>query len=423
MTPPRRAASFFVAAVAFAACGGPGAGTNGTIDTSLVIPGQSGASSLNAPALAISTTGEALMVWSDGYAGGGSSFGYAWSKNRGESWSASHTLSPPDEFASEEGVLADANGDFYLLAVSASAPQLDSTVYFSTAHAGKSFAAFSAIGDQSATSYRYSASFAFAKDGSLIASWNETDPVALTSNIVTARSADQGATWSTTTITGTPGAFTGAYVCASPKNDRVVDVFTDTTGYAFDVRWSDDDGATWPAANARSLSLNPVGDPIEAATCLLGAPDLWILDAVSSQPPNTLRGDVADKIVLIHSSDGGMSFAAAIPVEDSAVGPNYAGVHAFLQTGDGISLGYYAGSSTTESSVRYAHSVDGGQTFGASIGVFAPVEPTTMPPPDVETPPTWVSGLAIVDDATSVFLAYEDGVDIGTNLRISRRMP
>ena len=38
------------------------------------------------------------------------------------------------------------------------------------------------------------------------------------------------------------------------------------------------------------------------------------------------------------TADGGMTFGAALPVQDSTVGPNYAGVHAFLQSGDGISL-------------------------------------------------------------------------------------
>ncbi len=412
---------FFVAVVA--ACGGSSTQDSGSIDTSIIIAGAQGASA-DDPTLAVSTTGDVLLAWSSIYGGGSSSFGYAWSRDRaGESWAHSRTLGAPLEFASEQHVLADADGNFYLLAMAADAPQIDSQVYFASARAGGSFGSLNAIGDQSASAYRASSSFAVSKDGSINASWNETDSDSGTSNIVTARSTDKGATWTTTTITATPGAFSGAYLCASSMNDRVVAVFTDTVGYAFDVRWSDDDGATWPVDNARTLSLNPIGDPIEAPTCLLGAPDLWILAAVSTDAPNTLNGDVADKLALVHSSDGGMSFGAAVPVQDTTVGPSYAGVHAFLQSGDGISLAYYAGSSTTNSSVRYAHSVDGGQTFGASIGVYAPVVPTATMPPDFQTPPTWVSGLGIVDDPSGVFLAYEDGVDPGTNLRVSRRTP
>ena len=87
--------------------------------------------------------------------------------------------------------------------------------------------------------------------------------------------------------------------CSSPATGRVAAVFFDGTSGATGLRWSEDNGATWPAANATKLSLPE--HPGEFPSCVLGPSDLWVMQGLTTDTPTTSHAPTLDKIWLAHS--------------------------------------------------------------------------------------------------------------------------
>jgi len=366
------------------------------------------------PTIAVSAGGTVLIAWLD-IMSGTASLGYSFSRDRGVTWEPSQLLTLPDgRFGSNEIVQADAQGNFYLVTLGVNPDGKSSIVYLAKGSAGATtFGVPVEVSDKSVTAMRDATAFVIAHDGSMNIVWAEYE--AAGSHVVAARSAD-GASFTWANISSGMEASAWPNLCASKATGRVAAVFVDASDNATGVRWSSDDGKTWPAENQNLVPLSEY--PGEFPSCVQGALDLWIMQGTASVAPSRTYEPTLDNIELTHSGDGGLTLDATVNAQDPAAGDKYMRAMAFLNDDQSLSLTYYAGSidSHPAATVRYSHSTDAGKTFSTSIELFGPVLLTTS-----RAGKTWLGDLlGITADAQHTFFTYVDNSSGAAHINFTR---
>jgi hypothetical protein len=187
-----------------------------------------------------------------------------------------------------------------------------------------------------------------------------------------AKSTDQGLTWKDHTISQEFGNL--IVPCIGPSSERAWALFVDfSDNMSLKVRWSDDDGDTWPDGNVTKMTNLPVSRPPD---CIARANSVIAAFQYSSkQTSTTFAGDEYHVIRYDGKSP---------PVEvraDDQLGGKLVMLGTLVPEAlpKALSLVYYAGDKedSPNGRVRMTRSLDDGATWGPSIVVSPPMLFTT----------------------------------------------
>jgi hypothetical protein len=210
--------------------------------------------------------------------------------------------------------------------------------------------------------------------GTLVVTYAET----ATGSIYMARSAD-GKTWTRSTIEdGAAHTSFGnlLYPCPSDSG-RLYVAFIHVSGMGGGVRlrWSDDDGVTWPIANKTDV----VGANEQAAfddpTCVAHGNDVWVSYGVSQDPFSEQQSAKLSGVRVAHSGNGGHLVDRRSNADDQSAATYSMHPQLTREEGGALDLVYYAGNQAADpsGSFRRVRSTDGGATWAPSEIVKEPI--------------------------------------------------
>jgi hypothetical protein len=179
---------------------------------------------------------------------------------------------------------------------------------------------------------------------------------------------DEGNTWSRAMVVTNSNLVDFGQPCQAKTGGRVWVVYvTGSTMVPIStrVRWSDDGGLTWPAANTTEVS-DPADGPAAHAQpyCVADSGHLYVLYGLASDDPLDITAKNFQRSTVLKvavSTDGGATFTRHDASDPGAGAKQYAGNLAIDETGQ-LQLAYYAGDTTGAQLVR-SNSTDNGTTF------------------------------------------------------------
>ncbi|GAC1538111.1 MAG: hypothetical protein NVS3B10_29450 [Polyangiales bacterium] len=199
-----------------------------------------------------------------------------------------------------------------------------------------------------------------------------------------------------------------AFACRTHGGSRVLVKYSDEKiGLA--LRWSDDDGASWPVENV--TQVQPKEDSAHlsyhAPGCYARGSDVWILYGVSANRiPVDTETDVLKQIRLAHSPDGGKTIDDGHAGQDVAAGALFMFPGIVGEDSGALDISYYAGPAKEDpaSTLRWARSTDGGKTFADSVVAYQPIKLETA-----RNKATWLGDyMGLSFGGGNLFLAYAD---------------
>jgi hypothetical protein len=323
------------------------------------------------PSVAVGTNGVVAAAW-NGDAAGKPQIGYAFSSDGGKTWMAPGVASPADAFGYGDPTLATASdGTIYLSFVAFDQSFTMGRLHLAKAAPGAtSFEPAIVISDSAQAGPYDKPVIAVTKTGTIVISYTD---IAL-NQIMVARSTD-GKNFTRTQSGKSDPAPSLSMPCPSIDGGRMWVVYRGAT--SVQLRWSDDDGATFPLANALRVSPTTEADvSAEDPVCAGKGNDVWVLYGRSHDtldPSNFNYKDYA--LRLAHSSDGGATVASIVEVRDSAAAMFAMEPAIAIEPSGTLDIAYYVGNMAEDpnGSFRLARSTDGGQTFGASTAIASPV--------------------------------------------------
>jgi hypothetical protein len=163
------------------------------------------------------------------------------------------------------------------------------------------------------------------------------------------------------------------FPCAPSAGNRIYATYH--AGGGIGLRWSDDYGASWPDLNKSAVADVNEMPAFDDPTCAADGQDVWVAYGLSPDPFSTGNNAKLSSVRLAHSPDGGKTVDFRVDAGDAQAAPFY--MHPFLvrETGGALDLAYYAGASDGDpsGSLRRSRSTDGGKTFSASALVKSPI--------------------------------------------------
>lgn len=323
--------------------------------------------------VAVSKDGVLAAAWIGQTTASRLRIGYTFSTDGGKTWTAPATASPggTDLYGDPTLIAAD-DGSFYLAFLGFDGGFTKGAIYVAKAAAGSTtFDAAVRVTPATEPGPYDKPIIALTKNQTVVVSYTNI----ATSALDLARSTDGGASFTRTHVLPTSVASL-PYTCTDPTSDRVWVVFHNGVGIS--LKWSEDDGATFPAANLTTVSLKPGENDVSTddTVCVGKGNDVWIAYALSkdtTNPSNFLYKDYS--IRLAHSPDGGATIDSRIDVQDAGGGMYSMEPALALEPNGAIDLSYVAGNGAPDpaGSLRWARSVDAGQTFGASTALATPI--------------------------------------------------
>jgi hypothetical protein len=388
--------------------------------SSIALGAPMGSRTETEPTVAVAPDGHVAVAWLDA-TNASAILGVGFSADRGATWSPSSLLDVgPQHFASNEIVAADSQGNFHLVTLAVANSQHNAQVLFATAPTGaQSFGAYTEVSDPALGAPRDASALTIAHDGSLNVVWTEYNASLTAAQIVAARSTDGGAHWTRTPITSADDGDAWPNLCSSRTSGKVVAVFIDRVQNTTSFRWSDDDGATWPAGNVNAAPISTHEG--EFPSCFTIDNDVWVMQGVSLSPPSQTLEPTLDDIQLTHSGDGGFTLDPKVSVQDPAAGPKYMRAAAAIEADRSISLVYYAGAQDNDpaATVRHSRSIDKGKTFSASEILYQPITLTTS-----RAGTNWLGDLlGITADAQGSYVVFVDNGSGQAHIRYVRLAP
>jgi len=390
--------------------GGPGAGGSGassgpTGSVGPTVISTSAATDLEAEThVAVAPSGLVAVAYIGISQGGFSTNGYRFSKNWGNDWEAPATLDSPDGRVASDPVLAvDSKQNFYMTWIGyqiGSGGAFDMHVYVAMAPAGTTtFGNPIEVTDTGDSGYD-KPWIAITNKDALILTYARTS----TGAIFAARSTDQGQTWKNALIVEDGGFRNLVYPCPPATGDRVYATYH--AGGGIGLRWSDDDGATWPDANKVAVAQMDEQPAFDDPTCASEGQEVWVTYGLSNDPFGTGSSAKLTNVRFAHTSDGGTTIDYHGNAHDDAAATYFMHPQLVREPMGTFDLVYYAGNADndTNGSYRRSRSSDGGKTWEASTPVQAPL--TYLQARDSPkwvgdyTGLTWFSG--------SIFTSYVD---------------
>jgi hypothetical protein len=321
--------------------------------------------------LAMAADGTLVSVWIALYNSGSSDIGYAISKDLGATWTAPAFMGDPGTRESGDPVVAvDPDGNFWATWIAfrrSGADASDFVLYVAKlAKGGAAFGTPVAVDTFNSGDKPW---IAVTQQKSIVVSYMKD--VGAGGVLEVARSTD-GTSWTFADAYAFPaGGFANfAVPCTSATSSRLwlthLDTDSATGKWAHRLRWSDDDGVTWPSANVGTVVEPGVtGAPtLEPASCAANGSDVWVGFGAWTQAP-LAQDTPADEYHVAHTTDG----AAFTTVTASDGATKVMALGDLIAEGPGVlSATYYAGDQQNDfnGSVRRVRSTDSGKTWSAS---------------------------------------------------------
>jgi len=241
--------------------------------------------------------------------------------------------------------------------------------------------------------------------------------------IVAARSTD-GVAWTRSfvvpiqpmgTLAGIPHA------CASRSGARVWTVFVDSSSaIGGTLRWSDDGGATWPAANqGQTFSLSSELAEVQSydSRCAGEGDDVWVMYGLGTGPGTEDAISPLHQIVVAHSGDAGKTFDRRTTIE--LTGALYLRPELVVEASGALDVMMYRGAKADDASgrVERLRSTDGGKTFAAPV---VELDPMLFDPSRATQ--TWIGDYSgLVADGTDVLMSYVTNGDGHSHIAFKKR--
>jgi len=323
------------------------------------------------PGLAVGVHGVVASAW-NGDAAGKPEIGYAFSSDGGKTWMPPAVASPADAFGYGDPTLATtSDGTIYLSFVAFDQNFTTGRIHLAKAAPGAtSFEPAIVISDSTKPGPYDKPVIAVTKNDTILISY--TDIAA--NQIMVARSTD-GKTFTHGQSGKSDPAPSLSMPCPAIDGGRTWVVYRGAAGVQ--LRWSDDDGATFPMANALRVSPTTETDvSAEDPVCAGKGNDVWVLYGRSHDMLDPSNFNYKDySLRLAHSSDGGATVASIVEVRDPAPAMYAMEPAIALEPSGTIDIAYYVGNMAEDpnGSFRLARSTDGGQTFAPSTAIASPV--------------------------------------------------
>jgi hypothetical protein len=241
--------------------------------------------------------------------------------------------------------------------------------------------------------------------------------------IVAARSTD-GVAWTRTFVVPIQpmGNLAGIpHACASRGGARVWTVFVDSqSAIGGTLRWSDDGGATWPAANqGQTFSLTAETSLVQSFDyrCAGEGDDVWVMYGIGTGPGTEEAISPLSKIVVAHSGDAGKTFDRRTTIE--LAGALYLRPELVVEPSGALDVMMYRGDKENDPGgrVERLRSTDGGKTFAAPV---VELDPMLFDPS--RATPTWIGDYSgLVPDGTDVLMSYVANADGHSHIAFKKR--
>ena len=375
--------------------------------------------------LAVAPDGRVLVAW----IGFGAKFGtgYAFSPDRGATFAAPELISGN---LGDPIVAAGADSSFYIgyLDGTCSGAEVctNGHVYIRKAAPGAStFGAPVDVSEANPAHFYDKPWLMRTGTGGLVAIFNQREgqyPNNLDA-IVAARSTD-GVAWTRSFVVPVQplGTLTSIpHACASRTGARVWAIFIDSTSATGgSLRWSDDDGATWPLANqGQTFSLPSETAEVQAYDyrCVGNGNDLWVMYGLGNGNGSAESIPSLKQIRIAHSGDAGKTFDRRTTIE--IAGAAFLRPEIALEAGGAIDVLTYRGAKENDPSgrVERLRSTDGGKTFGAPVVERDPILFDAS-----RATATWIGDYSgLVTDGADVFMSYVTNTTGKSHVAFSRK--
>ncbi len=393
---------------------GAAAGSSGTAGTAGTA-GSTGSPPISTSALSLIETETAVAALSGGFvvaawigvdAGGKSHNGYAFSVDGGSTWAPPQKLESPDgRVSSDPVVFASPSDEAYLSFIGfkrdAQGQPFDMRVY--VAKADKGSTSFGAPKDLSGATPSDSVDKPWgivAPDGTLYVTWLDTGEPRMR----VAVSQDAATSFSVYDIDDGQGFRNLIYPCVDAVTGRVHVVYHPGGGIGH--RASDDQGKTWPTVAAVALPGDPAA-MFDDPTCAAHDGTVWVAYGVGTDSFSPSDSPRSNRLRVAISTDGGKSFPKHVFAEDPAAGSKFLHPQLVRTAAGELVLLYYSGSDKNPDpagSLRLARSTDGGNSFGPSTAVKAPITFKTA-----RGDPAWLGDyIGLVARGGKIFATFAD---------------
>lgn len=353
-------------------------GAGGAVDiTPLDAPGISKSASTveeSEPFVAASSDGRIAVAWIGIAPSGISSVAYAFSKDDGATWTPPVTIAQPmNQLGTDPVMVADEKGDLYLawLGYDITGP-LPSKMRLYVARSGPGTTAFAPpVIAQDVTADLYDKPWiTLTHAGTLVVSHTQSDNMTYSHAVVV--TSKDGAAWSQGTLPGA-SARSLVYVCASRSTPRLFATYlSQASPLEIAVQSSDDEGITWGPERVVS-GMDAVG--FDGPTCVADGNDVWISYALGAGAVDASSFEHLTSVRVAHSKDGGATFQPAVDAHDPATGKLFLHPALALQADGSLNAFYYAGAAAgdPQGGLLSVRSTDHGATFAPSVVEHAPV--------------------------------------------------
>jgi hypothetical protein len=323
--------------------------------------------------LAIAPDGTIVVVWI-AIGGAGSSIGYAITRDGGATWTEPATMGDPNGRESSDPVVAaDAQGNFYATWIAfrrdGGGNANDFVLYVAKLGAGAS--TFGAPKPVDTFPQGDKPWIAVTSANTVVVTYMAD--VGGVSTLFAQRSRDEGATWTRSTILSPTNGDAANFVvpCAPKTGTRLWATYLSIEGGSFGqrLRWSDDDGATWPDANTKYFADQASAVP---AACAAKGSDVWIAYGRWKTMP-TEREAPLDEARVVHTADG-VTFLSNAKATDAKTAKVYLQDLAIDDASGELVLTYYGGDRDGDpaGTLRRTFSKDSGRTWSPSEPVVTP---------------------------------------------------
>lgn len=325
--------------------------------------------------IAAAPNGYVCISWIAEKQGGQSTNGYTWSTDGGKTFGAiGEVASPGGRVASDPVFAVDQQNNFYMTWIgfffNNQGQPYDMHVYVSVAAAGTTTWGAPIEVSQGAANDAFDKPWlTVTNKNTVILTYAKTS----TGGIYAARSTNQGQTWSNAVIVEDNNFRNLVFPCAPANGNRIWATYH--AGGGIGLRWSDDDGVTWPDANKTAVAAQGEQPGFDDPNCVAENNDVWITYELSNDPFNSGSSPKAFAIRLAHSSDGGATIDYRADAHDLNIGKLYLHTQLARESNGALDITYYAGNQDNDAGGNYvrSRSTDGGKTWGGAIDVHQPM--------------------------------------------------
>lgn len=312
--------------------------------------------------------------------GGDSTNGYRFSKDDGATWEPPASLDSPNGQVASDPVLAtDAAGNFYMTWIGFKfdnrGQPYDMHVWAAKAPAGTTtFGAPVEVTSNPQGRTQYDKPWILVlNDGSILVTYAKTS----TGGIFAATTRDF-ATWNTATMIEDGGFRNLVFPCQPTTGSRVYVTHAVASNQGISgigLRWSNDGGVTWEQANRSAVAAQGEMLAFDDPSCAAEGNEVWVSYGLTRDRVSNVQSPKLSSIRIAHSTDGGMTIADRFDGHDAGAATYFMHPYIVREQNGALDLVYYAGNSEGDpmGSFRRSRSTDGGRTWATSMTVRSPI--------------------------------------------------